>query len=892
MKSEKSIKLLFILVVPLSIIIAAFAAYSNSFHCPFVFDTDRMLMQGEEIKEPSYYFSFAAIHEPRAIVDLTFALNRHVHGLDVFGYHLVNIIIHIINGFLMYILARLLLNTLTKLPRNALSVAALFAALIFVMHPIQTQAVTYVAQRYASMAAIFYLATVILYLKFRFCLREKGTGASSTIYLVLAIVSGMLAFMAKGNTASLPGVIVLVEYLCFDRSWIRWKKKLPWFALSFACWLLFVLFVVGVIGRGTVSGNLLEDVSSEMKETELISRDNYFYTQLNVLVIYLRLLILPVRQNLDYVYPFKAGFFDGATPLAAFFLFILAFIGFRVRRRAPVITFSIFWFFITLSVESSIIPIRDALFEHRLYLAMPAFALAISYVVTAVLAPRFKTATAILLVIVISLGTATYFRNMVWRDKLTIWSDVVSKSPHNPRAHYNLGLAQFNGDDVPEAIASYEKAISLLPNYAQAHNNLGAAYNKAGNRNKAVTHLEKAIELDPANDRACFNLGAIHHDTGRLAEAAGYLEQAIGTNPLNTDALNRLGAVYLNQERIEEAITCFEQVTGSNPDNATAYNNLGFIRKSQGRYDEAAAHFEKALALDPEFADSHFNLASLLAERGDMARSIPHYQQAIKLKPGLKDAYNNLGIAYYSTGRIGEAIEAYREAVRASPDFTDAWNNLGIACCANKETAEAIAAFTKVTELAPEYRDAYFNLALIYRDQGNTTEAQAALQEVLEINPEDLKSLTLLGDIAYDTDDMNEAATYYRKAIKILPESAALHFKFGNLQFKIRNYSRAINLFTKATEFNPDHAEAYYNCANTHYILGKTVKALPLYQKTLEIKPDHVSAHKNLAITAFNEKLYDLAIKHCDRALELGAVMSPEFLEALKPYRNQERPEQ
>ena len=170
----------------------------------------------------------------------------------------------------------------------------------------------------------------------------------------------MMSVLCKLNTASLPGVILLVEYLLIDRTWQGWKKKIPWFSVAFSLWFLFVLYVCSG-GEG-----LLEDVSALARETEAVGRWSYLCTQFNVIVIYIRLLFLPVGQNLDYFYQFKDGFWDGYTSLAFLLLMVIVGLGIWCRKKRPVIAFAIFWFFITLSVESSIIPIRDALFEHRL----------------------------------------------------------------------------------------------------------------------------------------------------------------------------------------------------------------------------------------------------------------------------------------------------------------------------------------------------------------------------------------------------------------------------------------------------------------------------------------------------------------------------------------------
>jgi len=342
--------------------------YSNIYHCPFVFDDIYSIVDEVRIRELSNFSSFDRFLKPRHIVDFTFFLNYRFGKLGVFGYHLVNVLIHVINGFLVYFLAltifkQLLSGSTQRFDESSkynarsskdnlkygtsdmllsngsvasntsqstinnqqltINLTSLFAALIFVAHPIQTQAVTYTVQRYASLAAMFYMGSVFFYLKARVRQqRSKGRGAFSFVgsaYFALSILCGLLTFMSKQNTASLPGVIILVEYLFIDRTWQGWKKKILWFTPIFILFTIFVLLVCGFFYGAHEGKGLLEDISDLMQETELVSRWSYLCTQFNVLVIYIRLLFLPFGQNLDYAYPFKSGFFDDYTLLAFMF---------------------------------------------------------------------------------------------------------------------------------------------------------------------------------------------------------------------------------------------------------------------------------------------------------------------------------------------------------------------------------------------------------------------------------------------------------------------------------------------------------------------------------------------------------------------------------------------
>jgi tetratricopeptide (TPR) repeat protein len=640
------------------ILITVVILYSHIYHAPFVFDDAGRIVENVTIKNPTNYLSFSQLLRPRGIVDLTFALNYRFGKLEVSGYHLVNIIIHLLNGLLVYFLALTILRCAFHFsqsskthppPSSSIPLMSLFAALIFVAHPIQTQAVTYTVQRYASMAAFFYMASVLFYLKGRLEQEDVKPGKPSKenrrqvfVFYVFSAVSGLLAFLSKENAASLPGTIFLVEYLLLDRTWRGWKRRLPWFVSAFALWTFFVVLVLMLRKRGADLGALFEDVSGPIRETGRVGRWQYLCTQFNVIVIYIRLLFVPIHQNLDYAYAFKKGFFDGYTPLAFLFLTALIGVGIKEVRRRPVISLGIFWFFITLSVESSVIPIRDALFEHRLYLPMFGFSLIVSKVLYSIFSTKRFWAITISVIIVIALGTATFRRNKLWQDDVLLWADVVSKNPDNWRGHLNLGGALEKQGRTEKAIVQFLETLKIKPGNAFAHNNLGAALVKQGQTEKGIEHYLVALRIKP--DYAF--------------------------------AHNNLGLALENQGLFDQAMEHYQEALRINPDYAIAHANLGNVLQRLGRVEEAIAQYAEALRIDPDYANAHYNFARALQIQGRMEEAIDHYLNALRIDPNNVEAYNNLGILFYQSGNIERAIAYFREALRINPGYSDARENL------------------------------------------------------------------------------------------------------------------------------------------------------------------------------------------------------------------------
>lgn len=461
---------------------AAFVVYSNIFGYPFVFDDIPHILENTRIRSILNYFSPGQILMSREMVNFTFAVNYALGDYEVFGYHFVNVLIHVLNGVVVYFLSLLLQRGMFRGAGGAADggdgsfrLVSLFTALLFVVHPLQTQAVTYTIQRYTSMAALFYMASVLFYLKARFfqigepaiidagktvpgkgivgtdgrkkkpknrklipaqrrtALKpdvEKSTATVTSsrrtavfrtaLFFVLSVLCALVALRSKENTLSLPAAVLLAEYFAVDRSWQGWKRKIPWITGAFAAGAFFYLYASGLLRSGFSLDRLLSEIDRFSRETNQVGRLEYLFTQFNVLIVYLRLLVFPTNQNLDYMYPFSKGFFEGTTPYAFTFLLVLAVFALLVRKRWPVCSFGILWFFITLSVESGIIPIKDALFEHRLYLPMLSYSFVVSWLILHVL-QRFRLGSIVFLTFLVVLyGSAAHMRNTLWHDEWTL----------------------------------------------------------------------------------------------------------------------------------------------------------------------------------------------------------------------------------------------------------------------------------------------------------------------------------------------------------------------------------------------------------------------------------------------------------------------------------------
>lgn len=547
--------------------VLGFVIYLNSFPVPFVFDDYPNIRDNPSIRLTAFDIEklraagFESPSSRRPVSNISFALNYLAGGYDVKGYHLVNILIHITNGVLVYFLALILLKKNRTLSHGEpasdrrLRLAALFAAAIFIAHPVQTQTVTYVVQRMTSMATMFYLTSLLFYLLGR--QRKDRFGRSA--YWFAALASWLLALGSKEIAATLPVVIVLVEYFFFRSPGKAWPGiSRGYLLIALAASAAVVLFYLGLEPGATIAGQYAD---RDFTPGERV------LTELRVLVFYLSLMLFPYpgRLSLEHTFTISHSLIDPITTLAAAaILLALLIAALRLARRHRILSLCILWFLVTLSIESSFVGLELA-FEHRLYLPMFAFALAVAYLFSLTPVPYRGAVSTLAGTLVLMLVAASIVRNMVWQDRGVLWADTVSKNPTSHRARNNLGRVLTERGKDQQAARQFGLAIEIKPDYAEPHN----------------------------------NLGILHARAGRFDEAQAHFAAAIGLNPRYAQAYNNSGVALLSQGLAYEAAVRLSQAVRLTPGYANAHANLSTALTRLGRPGEACQQWRIALRLDP-----------------------------------------------------------------------------------------------------------------------------------------------------------------------------------------------------------------------------------------------------------------------------------------------------
>jgi len=636
--------------------------YSNAFYCSFHLDDFPSIVDNTYIRNIHSFYSIWYFLPRRFISYLSIALNYHFSGLNVFGYHVFNLAVHLVSAILVWWLALLTLSTPVmkkqKIAHHA-KIIALFAGLIFVAHPLQTQAVTYIIQRIASLATMFYLASLCFYIKSRVIAKNEATKQSfkqittrQRIYYIGSLLTAVLAMFTKETAITLPLMILLYEVSFMDN-----KKNLNWKYLS--PFMLTILIIPVTMLLTETTPTRIQQLQSEPG----ISSMHYLLTQFRVMTTYIRLLFLPLNQNLDYDYPISKSIFEFPALISFLFLISIFAWGKYLFPKYRLLSFSIFWFFLTLLPESSFLPIKDLIFEHRLYLPMAGYCLFLAASMYYLWEKKSIGGMVICLAVVtVGYSVLTYQRNMVWKNESTLWDDAVRKSPSKARTYNERGIAFEQKGDLIDALADFNRAIEIDHNYAEALNNRGLIYYGQGKFAQAVFDFNKANKIDSQFSQAYCASGIFYDKQGNFKEAIKDFTEAIKLNPNFAKAYYDRGVVYTRQDNLMQAIADYSKSIAIDPRDASVYINRGLIYAKQNKFDLAFLDFGKAVKIDPKSEVAYNNLGIIDSFHAESLQAISNFDRAIEINPKYAEGYWNRAIACYHLKKYDAAWKDVHQA--------------------------------------------------------------------------------------------------------------------------------------------------------------------------------------------------------------------------------------
>ncbi len=574
-------------------------AYCNSFTVPFLLDDFGSISNNYAIHK---LFDFPALWEfyaNRIVLYFTLSINYFIHDNGVEGYHITNLLIHILNGIIFYLILKKIFSLTYFRGKPVLryrNVISVLAAVLFVCHPLQVNAVTYIVQRTASLAATFYLLAIFFFLSYR--IRDKW------YQLLLTVLFTVIAMFTKENTITIPFTLLLLEIMFFLKDGkTGWIKRILIFLLLFST----VPIIPGT--NLLLKGYSQSDPDVAFKASTSMDRFQYFYTQLNVILLYIRLCFIPIGQNFDYSndYPLSPTIWDNYSYISFGILLLIGLFTIFTWKRNRLVSLGILWFFIALSVESSFISIKDVYFEHRLYLPLAGFIIFLIGIFSyerkkksadekcksatqekissiqennsSILennsstqkkrflfkTPVIVTAVAALILIPIYTGL-TIYRNYIYSDSIRLWSDVVGKAPKSDRAHNSLATGYLNGYDEEKKNTEYldlaeiefKKAIELNSRNATAYTNLSKVYLLQEEYQKCITEARRALNISKS-EYAQFNLGSAYKKLGKTEEALEAFLKGYEYNDKMGFILKAIGDTYYETADYKNALRYYEE---------------------------------------------------------------------------------------------------------------------------------------------------------------------------------------------------------------------------------------------------------------------------------------------------------------------------------------------
>ena len=647
--------------------------YSNTFDVPFLLD-DRVRIEENVNIQTAWPPAIPMTDSNRPFGIYTFALNYAWHGYQVWGYHATNLAIHILAGLTLFGIVRRTLSSgvLADRYRTSATPLAFSVALLWLVHPLNTQAVTYIVQRLESLMGLCYLLTLYCFI------RAQDSAKRAFGWYSASIVCCAFGMGVKEVMVTAPLMVLWYHRTFVAQSWqaMFHGKSRYYYPILFATW--------GVLAWAMLRSHT-EYESGAIGTVKGVTPIEYLLSQAGVITHYLQLSVWPYGQCFDYGWPVARTTAEIVPPL----LFIGALFVATVwaTYRYPAWGFLGGWFFVILGPTSSIVPILDLAFEQRMYLPLAAvvavFVFAVRETLTYLANRRDYSeqllrslGVGIIALVILQMSVLTWARNEVFRRELSLWEDAVIKAPQNARAHYNFGTLLYHAGDSDRALLHCQKAVDLKPDYAEAHTHMGVVLMERNQLQAAEACHRKALALNANSAQTQTNLGITLWKQGKHELGLKHFRQAIALNPRNAEAHTNLGKALAEQGQTEEALASCRKALELRPDDSKVLYNIAVTLDEAGQGDEAIAHYQKAIKIKPAFPQAHHNLATLLAERGRLDEAIKHFRQAIEISPNLVVSYLGMGDVLAGRGDTDGAITCYEKALSIDPADTQAADRL------------------------------------------------------------------------------------------------------------------------------------------------------------------------------------------------------------------------
>jgi len=589
---------------------------------------------------------------------LSHMLDVQVYGLNPWGHHLTNLLLHALNTVLVFLVFRKMTGAAWR---------SLIVALLFGLHPLRVEPVAWISERKDVLSTLFWLLAMWTYA--RFAEESKSTSRKTKLFYGLTLLFFALGLLSKQMVVTLPFVFLLLDFWPLN----RWEWKNKW-RLVLEKIPLFVLMVAG-----SVMAYIAKQSAGALQEIHLSLGDRVDNAFISY-VRYLGKLFWP--ENLCLYYPHPGHWPTMLVLPAALFVLGISALAWMKRKQIPYLFTGWFWYVGTLVPVIGLVQLHSlAMSDVWTYVPMIGICLALVWGLCE-LTKQWRHQTVIMVTLTVATLTAciavTHHQIAFWKDDITLWTRAINVTENNYVAHNNLGLVlQLTQPDA--SLKEFQEAARINPRFADAQRGLARQLTARNFFDEAIIHYQKALEIDPADAWSEYGLGHAFYEKGQVDKAIMHLQRAVEIVPNYVAAQKMLADVFEERGQLDEAIAHFQAVVKYKPADAHAQDDLGTALLIKGHVREAVACLQRAVEIDPDDMEAHKALALIFDKQGQLKEAIAHFQVVANHEPNDARAQNDLGVVYYRNGQINEATNQFQKALKLDPDLAEAHTNLDIA---------------------------------------------------------------------------------------------------------------------------------------------------------------------------------------------------------------------
>jgi len=632
----------------------------NSYDDPQYLTQNPHVQNGLTVTAIAWAFTTGYADNWHPLTWLSHLLDVELFGFHAGGHHLTNLLFHVANTLLLFLVLNCWTGTLWR---------SAFVAALFAWHPIHVESVAWVAERKDVLSTCFWLLTMIAYGKYSGSSRESGLAEpprplAGRRFYMLALLFFVLGLLCKPMLVSLPLILLLLDY------WPLHRIQLPFTCKDVLPLLLEKIPFFLLAAASCVVTYLVQKNGGAVQPLDNLSLADRFANAIVSYARYLGKIFWPT--DLAIIYPYSRHLPLIEVVSAAFLLLAVGGVVARLAKTHPPLVVGWLWFLITLVPVIGLVQVGDqALADRYAYIPSIGLFLLLAWEVPRLFSPAVAGVPLVssAAIILVACLVATTHQLRYWQNNIALFTHAIEVTKDNSVAESSLGLAFDAQGQTNEAILHEQRAIQINPNYPLAQNDLGLILLHEGCLDEAITRFHAAIAMNPRYDNAMVNLGVTLAQQGRQEDAIAQYRQALAIAPDNPYAHNALGRALELGNRLDEAAAQYSAAIACKPDFAVAHENLGVVLALSGRYQESEFQFAQALQLQPDSASIHFNLGNALMRQNKLRDAATHYLMAVRFQPGYLEAHYNLALVLDQLGQTADAIQHYRIVLSLDPHY-------------------------------------------------------------------------------------------------------------------------------------------------------------------------------------------------------------------------------